>query len=135
MKNSESRQSERSVNERKRASMEALQAEKVLGVLYSSSATSSLISITSLVVAWQHWAWTLDVCINVDCGCILYGVNTFSTFMGGGVKLCHFGAYGLIPSIFVGLCLSVYHGYRCCIPRSFGKPRALPSTRNYQTRL
>ncbi|XP_017798104.1 PREDICTED: uncharacterized protein LOC108579162 [Habropoda laboriosa] len=98
------------------------QAERILSVLYISSAILSVTSLTCLVTVWQYWAWSLDVCISIDCGCILYGINTFSTFMGGDVKLCHFGVYGLIPAILIGLCFGGYHGYRCCIDRNLEEP-------------
>ncbi|XP_011501022.1 PREDICTED: uncharacterized protein LOC105364712 isoform X2 [Ceratosolen solmsi marchali] len=114
--------------------MEKVQAEKILGILYCLSVMSSLISVISLVITWQYWAWTLDVCININCSCILYGINTFSTFMGGGVNLCHFGAFGLIPIILIGLCLAIYHGYHSYISRNFEERRSLPSIKNYQTR-
>ncbi|XP_015430628.1 PREDICTED: uncharacterized protein LOC107187133 [Dufourea novaeangliae] len=107
-------------------------AECTLSVLYVSSAILSVTSLTSLVTVWQHWAWTLDVCVNVDCGCILHCINTFSTFTGGDAKLCQFGVYGTIPAILVGLCLGGYHGYRCCIDRNLDKPARITddTTRN-----
>ncbi|KAG7213797.1 hypothetical protein KM043_003016 [Ampulex compressa] len=103
--------------------MKARQAEGVLALSYASATILSVVSLVSLVTAWQHWAWTLDVCINVDCGCILYGINTFSTFMGGDVKLCHFATYSLVPAILLGLFLAAYHGYRRCIDRNPKRPR------------
>ncbi|KZC09038.1 hypothetical protein WN55_11501 [Dufourea novaeangliae] len=108
-------------------------AECTLSVLYVSSAILSVTSLTSLVTVWQHWAWTLDVCVNVDCGCILHCINTFSTFTGGDAKLCQFGVYGTIPAILVGLCLGGYHGYRCCIDRNLDKPaRITDDTTRYE---
>ena len=113
------------------ATMKEMQGEKLLTVLYWSGAVFSTISAVSLVVPWQYWAWTLDSCIDVDCECILYGVNTFSTFMGGDVKICHFASYGLLPAISVGLILGLYHGYRSCIDRGLDGPRTVSSsTRN-----
>lgn len=102
--------------------MKEERAERILSVLYISCAILSVTSLICLVTVWQYWALILDVCISIDCGCILYGVNTFSTFMGGDVKLCHFGIYGLIPAILIGLCLGGYHGYRSCINRSLDTP-------------
>ncbi|XP_076628351.1 uncharacterized protein LOC143345278 [Colletes latitarsis] len=102
--------------------MKEWRAEFILCVLYVSSAIFSVTSLISLVTVWQYWAWTLDVCISIDCDCILYGINTFSTFMGGDAKLCHFGVYGLVPAILIGLCLGGYHGYRCCINRNLAEP-------------
>ncbi|XP_043273236.1 uncharacterized protein [Venturia canescens] len=114
--------------------MDGKQAEKVLSILYSSAVILSTVSVASLLIAWQHWAWTLDSCIDVYCECILYGVNTFSTFMGGDVKLCHFGTYGLAPIILVGLILASYHGYRTCIDRSLDRPRRVSRTTAYCSR-
>ncbi|XP_012264403.1 uncharacterized protein LOC105690852 [Athalia rosae] len=107
------------------------QAERQLAFLYTVSAVLTTTSIICLVVVWQYWAWTLDVCISVDCGCILYGVNTFSTFMGGDVKLCHFGTYALVPTLVIGLVLGVYHGYRTCIHRKLDEPRPIPEATVY----
>ncbi|XP_033225624.1 uncharacterized protein LOC117178328 [Belonocnema kinseyi] len=114
--------------------MNAKEAESYLGALYSITAILSTISIVSLVVAWQYWSWTLGVCMNVDCGCILYGVNTFSTFLGGDVKICHFGTYGLTPVLFIGLCLGIYHGYRSCIPKGLDEPRVVSRNRRPDNR-
>ncbi|XP_053980470.1 uncharacterized protein LOC128877308 [Hylaeus volcanicus] len=102
--------------------MEEWRAELTLGALYISSAIFSVTSLISLVTVWQHWTWNLDVCISIDCSCILYGINTFRTFTGGEVKFCHFGVYGLVPAILIGLCLGGYHAYRCCINRNFDGP-------------
>ncbi|XP_076766840.1 uncharacterized protein LOC143433376 [Xylocopa sonorina] len=98
------------------------QVERILSVLYISSVILSVTSLICLATVWQYWAWALDVCISIDCGCILYGINNFRTFMGGDAKLCHFGAYGLVPAILIGLCLGGYHGYRCCINRHLDAP-------------
>ncbi|XP_076174888.1 uncharacterized protein LOC143150485 [Ptiloglossa arizonensis] len=102
--------------------MKEWRAELILGGLYVSSAILSVVSLISLVTVWQHWSWTLNICISIDCGCILYAINTFSTFMGGDVKLCHFSVYGTIPAILIGLCLGGYHGYRCCVNRNLDEP-------------
>ncbi|KAK2581997.1 hypothetical protein KPH14_002433 [Odynerus spinipes] len=110
--------------------MKTLQAEGLLAILYSGAMILSIISLTCLTVTWQHWEFTLDVCISVNCGCILYGINTFSTFMGGDIKLCHFGVYGLVPAIVIGLCLGLYHIYRCCINRGLDKPRVMTYNEN-----
>lgn len=112
--------------------LDAGRAERALGLLYSAAACTSVTSTVALVVAWQHWAWTLDTCIDVNCGCILYGVKTFSSFVGGDVKLCHFTSYGLLPPIIIGLCLGFYHGYRACIPRSLSEPKSLAQANRMQ---
>lgn len=110
--------------------MKSLQTESLLAILYNGSMISSIVSLTCFGIVWQHWELTLNVCLSVNCGCILYGINTFSTFMGGDMKLCHFGIYGLIPAIIIGLSLGLYHIYRCCINRGLDKPRIM----NYDNR-
>lgn len=112
--------------------MNTKNAETWLAMLYIGSVLLSVISIVSLVTAWQHWAWTLDTCIEFDCGCILYGINTFNTFIGGDVKLCHFASYCPVPGILIGLCLGGYHGYRCCIHKDLDKPKRINRGRVYR---
>lgn len=105
--------------------MNSKQAETWLAVLYTGALMFSVTSVISLVTTWQHWVWTLDGCIDVDCGCILYGINTFRTFLGGDVKLCHFASYCLVPVILIALCLAAYHGYRCCIHKNLDEPKRI----------
>ncbi|XP_003700805.2 uncharacterized protein LOC100881918 isoform X1 [Megachile rotundata] len=102
--------------------MNERRAECVLSILYVSSAIFSCISLVCLAAVWQYWAQILNVCISIDCGCILYGINTFRTFMGGDAKLCHFGVYGLIPTLLIGICLGAYHGHRSCVGRNLEEP-------------
>lgn len=105
-----------------RNKMKEEQAEQILSVLYISCAILSVTSLICLVTIWQYWTYTLDVCDSIDCGCILYSINTFTNFMGGDEKFCYFGIYGLIPTIVIGLCLGGYHGYRSCINRNLDAP-------------
>ncbi|XP_015122926.1 uncharacterized protein LOC107045247 [Diachasma alloeum] len=116
--------------------MNGIQAEKRLGFLYSLSAILSTMSLVCILIVWQHWSRTLNGCIgiDVDCGCILYGVNSFSTFMGGDVKICHFGVYGLVPAIFMGVILGFYHGYRSCFMRSLDEPKVSRGITYYNNR-
>ncbi|XP_066593999.1 uncharacterized protein [Prorops nasuta] len=109
--------------------MNCTQAELYLAILYIGSTVLSIISTVSLVVSWQHWVWTLDVCIDVNCGCILYGIKTFNTFMGGDIKICHFTSYGLVPITLFGLCFGCYHGYRRCFSTDLDEPRIAAGAR------
>ncbi|KAL6268441.1 hypothetical protein P5V15_001576 [Pogonomyrmex californicus] len=111
--------------------MNSKQAETWLAILYTGSMVLSVTSIVSFVTAWQHWTWTLDGCIDVDCGCILYGINTFHTFLGGDVKLCHFACYGLAPVAVIALCLGAHHGYRCCIHKNLDEPKRIIHAQTY----
>lgn len=105
--------------------MNSRQAELRLTILYTVSMVFSVTSVVSFVTTWQNWIVTLDGCIDVDCGCILYGINTFRTFLGGDEKLCHFAAYSLAPIIIISLCLGAYHGYRCCIHKNLDDPKRI----------
>lgn len=111
--------------------MNSKQAEIWLAVLYIGSMIFSVTSVISLVTTWQNWVVTLDGCIDVDCGCILYGINTFRTFLGGDEKLCHFAAYALTPIIIISLCLGAYHGYRCCIHKNLNEPKQINGGQMY----
>ncbi|KAK0096965.1 hypothetical protein PV326_003767 [Microctonus aethiopoides] len=114
--------------------MNGAQTEKRLTILYSTAAILSTVSMICIVTAWQYWAWTLNVCIDINCGCIFYSINTLTTFMGGNVKLCHFATYGLLPVIFYGICLGIYHGYRICISPQLGEPKIATTSATYCNR-
>lgn len=111
--------------------MNSKQAETWLAVLYTGSMVLCVTSVVSLVTTWQNWKITLDGCIDVNCGCILYGISTFRTFLGGDEKLCHFAAYALAPIIVISLCLGAYHGYRCCIHKNLDEPKRINRGRVY----
>lgn len=111
--------------------MKARKAELWLTMLYTGSMMFCVTSVISFVTVWQHWTWTLGSCIDMDCGCILYGINTFRTFLGGDVKLCHFSSYGLTPIIVIAMCLGGLHGYRCCIHKNLDKPKQINRTQTY----
>ncbi|XP_043580813.1 uncharacterized protein LOC122566926 isoform X2 [Bombus pyrosoma] len=89
--------------------------ERFLSVLYISSVITSMTSMICIATLWQYWTLILDVCISIDCGCILYSTNTFGTFAGGNGNLCKFAVYGLVPTALLNLCLAGYHGYRSYI--------------------
>ncbi|XP_017877835.1 uncharacterized protein LOC108623678 [Ceratina calcarata] len=112
--------------------MDASRIERIISLLYISSAVLSLTSLICLVTVWQYWTSIVNFCINVDCGCILYARSSFNSFMGGEVILCHFGVYGMIPPLIFGLCLGGYHGYRCCIHKNLDAPVQVTS-RNLET--
>ena len=99
--------------------------DKWLSLLYVTCVLTSIISLVSLAIAWQHWSITLDGCISFDCGCILYCTKTFAEFLGGHVSLCRFGAYGLFPSILIGFTIGCVHLYRWCMPLGLSQPRAI----------
>ena len=112
--------------------MSTREAEKYLSILYSISSISSIISIICLVLTWLQWSRTLNSCIDFDCGCILYGVNTFRIFLGGNERICQFGTYALLPSIFLSLCFGIYHGYRTLFSRNLREPRIVTNSMRHR---
>lgn len=96
--------------------------EQFLSVLYISSVVTSVTSMICLATVWQYWTLILDVCISIDCGCILYCKNAFGLIAGGAGKICKFGVYGLVPTILLDLCLAGYHGYRSCTKTELNVP-------------
>ncbi|XP_071865709.1 uncharacterized protein [Bombus fervidus] len=96
--------------------------ERFLSFLYISSVITSFISMICMAVLWHYWTFILDVCISIDCGCILYSKNTFSTFVGGKGSLCKFAVFGLVPTAILDLCLAGYHGYRGYIKKDSNAP-------------
>ncbi|XP_068973155.1 uncharacterized protein [Bombus flavifrons] len=88
--------------------------ERFLSALYISSVVTSMTSMICIATVWQYWTLILDVCVSIDCGCVLYSKNAFGILAGGSGKICKFGVYGLVPTILLDLCLAGYHGYRSC---------------------
>lgn len=95
--------------------MDPQRSEKLLAYFYPLIiAFGFLCSITS-AIAWNHWKYVLDTCVERNCGCILNGVSTITYFTGGHVAYCHFATYGLLISIAVAVLLGTYHVWRVCM--------------------
>jgi hypothetical protein len=69
--------------------MDQYSAEKLLAFFYPAIAIFSGITAASTAVAWNHWKYVLDVCVEENCGCILNGRSTPTYFVGGHVAYCH----------------------------------------------
>lgn len=86
--------------------------EKQLTFLYSAGGCLSLITIICSAVPWNHWEEILDRCLSVNCGCILYGKQTFNSFDGGDISACYFTTLASVPAFIIAVIMAVYHGYR-----------------------
>lgn len=91
--------------------------ERLLLVLYVSGFICSLVSSASLAIPWLYWDPTLNTCINVNCGCVLYSVVTFSTFVGGAGWFCRFAVFVHLPILLWAATAALFHAYRICIPQ------------------
>lgn len=90
-------------------------SEKLLSYFYPLIiAFGFLCSVTS-AVAWNHWKYVLDTCVERNCGCILNGVSTITYFTGGHIAYCHWATFGLILSMAVAFIFGSYHVFRVCI--------------------
>ncbi|XP_014095499.1 uncharacterized protein [Bactrocera oleae] len=90
-------------------------AEKTLAYLYPLIIGTSVICCITSGVAWAHWRYVLNACPESNCGCILHGRSTYSSFEGGHIAYCHFATYGLIFPLLFAIVLGIYHAYRICM--------------------
>lgn len=101
--------------------------EKLLAIFYPLIIAFGFICSVTVAIAWSHWKYVLDTCVEVNCGCILNGISTITYFTGGHVAYCHFATFGLLLPILVAIVFGVYHVFRVCM--TSGKRRR----RNQQT--
>lgn len=111
---------------KKQNAMNQYVAEKLLAIIYPLIILFAFICSICSAITWNHWKYVLDVCIERNCGCILFGVSTPSFFTGGHVAYCHLSVYGLIFPILVGIILGSFHLYRVCMNK--GKSRSGTTT-------
>ncbi|EAA14524.3 uncharacterized protein LOC120900696 [Anopheles arabiensis] len=110
--------------------MNQYRSEKQLAYLYPIIATLSFVCCISTTVAWQHWRYVLDTCVETNCGCILHGRSTATFFTGGHVAYCHWAAYGLVLPIIFCFIFGIFHVFRVC----FGRRRRYPGTATVRQR-
>ncbi|XP_013102486.1 uncharacterized protein LOC106083780 [Stomoxys calcitrans] len=90
-------------------------AERSLAYLYPIVIASSVICCVTSGIGWSHWRYALNGCPETNCGCYLYGRNTFRSFDGGHIAYCHYATYGLILPLLFCVSLGIYHVYRVCL--------------------
>lgn len=94
--------------------------ERRLAWFYSLLFLLLLTCTAAFAIVFNHWNTTLDVCLgsrveNTNCGCILYGMDTFTFFTGSRNVNCHYITYAPIPMIVYALVMAAFHIYRVCI--------------------
>lgn len=66
-------------------------------------------------IAWNHWKYVLDTCVDHNCGCIFNGLSTITYFTGGNILYCHYATFGQLISIAAAVIFGSYHLWRICI--------------------
>jgi len=110
----------------------AYNAERYLAFLYTTGGVASLIQIICTAIVWLHWRVVLNTCAGNfqsytsyyderDCGCILYGRDTLSYFVGSHVGYCYWATFGLVIPLIFSFIFGCYHVYRVCCRSN--KPR------------
>lgn len=110
--------------------MSEYDSERRLAYLYPLIGALSFICCISTAVAWHHWAYVLDTCVETNCGCILNGLSTPTFFTGGHIAYCHWATYGLVLPIIFCFIFGIFHVFRVCC----GKPRGHTSTATVRQR-
>lgn len=90
-------------------------SEKYLSICYPLLVVFGLMCLITSAVAWNHWKYVLDTCVERNCGCILNGVTTISFFTGGHIAYCHYVTFALLLSIAAALVFGSYHVWRSCM--------------------
>lgn len=110
----------------------AYNSERYLAFLYTTGGVASLIQIICTAIVWLHWRVVLNTCAGNfqsytsyyderDCGCILYGRDTLSYFVGSHVGYCYWATFGLVIPLIFSFIFGCYHVYRVCCRSN--KPR------------
>lgn len=90
-------------------------SEKLLAYFYPIIIGCGFICVITSAIAWNHWKYVLDTCVEVNCGCILNGISTLTYFTGGHVAYCYWATFGLIVSMCIAFIFGSYHFFRICI--------------------
>lgn len=95
--------------------MDSSKSELLLAYFYPLIIVFGFICSVTSAVAWNHWKFVLDSCVEQNCGCILNGISTITYFRGGHIAYCHWATFGLIVSMLFALVFGSYHVFRVCI--------------------
>lgn len=88
-----------------------------------------LVHFGSSLCFWLYWVRTLDLCGKEgNCGCVLYGKSTTTTFRGGHVAYCYYVTLASLPVIFISFVNFIYNAYVACISRK----RAASLSKSYR---
>lgn len=95
--------------------MDQFTIERGLAILYPLIIALSFICCVTSAVAWTHWKYVLDTCIETNCGCYLFGLSSRTYFTGGHVAYCHFAVYGLVFPVIFAIIFGCFHVFRVCM--------------------
>lgn len=100
--------------------MNQYETERRLSWCYFLISISLGLSILCITIPYNHWRTTLDVCPggyfeNTNCGCILFGISTFSYFNGGHNSYCLYAIFAPLPVLVYAVIMALFHMYRVCI--------------------
>lgn len=98
--------------------MDEYKREKLLAIFYPLIVGAGFIGSVTTAIAWNHWKYALDTCVEVNCGCILNGRNTITYFIGGHIAYCHLATFGLLFPLLAAVILGTYHVWRVCMSSS-----------------
>lgn len=101
--------------------MDQFKSEKFLSVFYPLIIIFGFVCGVTSAIAWNHWKFVLDTCVERNCGCILNGVSTITYFTGGNIAYCHYATFGLLLSIAAAIIFGSYHVWRICMNTGGGK--------------
>ena len=109
--------------------MDSRKSEKYLSYFYPLIIVFGFVCSVTSAVAWNHWKYVLDTCVDRNCGCILNGVTTITYFTGGYVGYCHFATFGLFVSIAASIIFGSYHVWRICMSTNSNRRTSRQSVR------
>lgn len=93
----------------------AYDQEKLLAIFYPLVIGCGFVCTITTAIAWHHWKYVLDTCVEVNCGCILNGISTITYFTGGHVAYCHWATFGLVLPVLMAVIFGSYHVWRVCM--------------------
>lgn len=99
----------------------AYDQEKLLAIFYSLVVGCSFVCSVTTAIAWHHWKYVLDTCVDLNCGCVLNGLSTITYFTGGHISYCYFASFGPALPVLMAAIFGCYHVWRVCM--SSGRTR------------
>lgn len=109
--------------------MDTKKDEKFLSYFYPLIVVFGFVCTITSAIAWNHWKYVLDTCVERNCGCILNGVSTITYFTGGHIAYCHYVTFALLFSAAVAIVFGCYHLWRLCMAKGSGRSASRHSVR------
>lgn len=96
-------------------------SDKYLSYFYPLIIVCGFVCCVTSAIAWNHWKYVLDTCVERNCGCILNGVSTITYFTGGHIAYCHYVTFALLLSTAAAIIFGSYHVWRECMGKDVRK--------------